>query len=115
MSTWTPSIVPSGDDQTVYLVMDDLGRLGRVWRETDAEATDLETVITDLLGCQYGNPVRVIAFNTTEGWSRDVSIDIAHELRRRSDLQLSELPECLQEFVDRHERESLDRAQLRLV
>jgi hypothetical protein len=25
--------------------MDDLGRLGRVWREADAEHTDLETVI----------------------------------------------------------------------
>jgi hypothetical protein len=40
----TPSIVPS-DDQNVYLVVDDLGRLGRVWRETDVEKTDLETVI----------------------------------------------------------------------
>ena len=45
-SGWTPSIVPGGDDQTVYLVKDDLGRLGSVWREADAEASDLETVIT---------------------------------------------------------------------
>ena len=28
-SSWTPSIVPSGDDQTVYLVLDDFGDLGR--------------------------------------------------------------------------------------
>ena len=28
-SNWTPSIVPDGDDHNVYLVMDDLGRLGR--------------------------------------------------------------------------------------
>jgi hypothetical protein len=41
-SGWTPSIVPGGDDETVYLVKDDLGRLGAVWREADAEATDLE-------------------------------------------------------------------------
>jgi hypothetical protein len=115
MSTWTPSIVPRDDEQTVYLVMDNLGRLGEVWREADAQTTDLETVITDLLECQYGNPVRVVAFNTAEGWSKDVSDDIAHELRRRADLQLSDLPECLQEFVGRHERESQDRAQLRLV
>jgi hypothetical protein len=39
---WVPSIVPNGDDQNVYLVTDDLGRHGRVWRETDAETTDLE-------------------------------------------------------------------------
>jgi hypothetical protein len=111
MSNWTPSIVPRGDDQNVYLVIDDLGHHGRVWRETDAETSDLETVITDLLDCQYSNPVRVIAFNTSEKWSRDVSEDIAHELRRRSDLQLRELPPCLEEFVGRHE---LDRKQLSL-
>lgn len=48
-SGWSPSIVPNGDDQTVYLVKDDLGRLGAVWREADAELTDLETVIQDML------------------------------------------------------------------
>ena len=42
-SGWTPSIVPTDEGQTVYLVMDDLGRLGRVWRETAADHTDLET------------------------------------------------------------------------
>jgi hypothetical protein len=26
-STWTPSIVPNGDDQNVYMVADDLGTL----------------------------------------------------------------------------------------
>jgi hypothetical protein len=36
----SPSIVPGGEPD-VYLVMDDLGsKLGRVWREADAEATD---------------------------------------------------------------------------
>jgi hypothetical protein len=35
LSGWTPSIVPNGDDQNVYLVVNDLGRLGRVWREAD--------------------------------------------------------------------------------
>jgi hypothetical protein len=32
-----------GAMQHVYLVVDDLGRLGRVWREVDVEMTDLET------------------------------------------------------------------------
>ena len=115
MSTWTPSIVPRNDDETVYLVKDDLSRQGRVWREADAEATDLETVITDLLQCQYSNPVRVVAFNTAEGWARDVSEDVAQELRRRSDLQLAELPGCLQEFVGRHEIGDRQQLTLRLV
>jgi hypothetical protein len=102
-SGWTPSIVPSGGDETVYLVKDDLGRLGVVWPEADAEATDLETVITDLLTGHYKDPIRVVAFNTAERWSQDVSEDVAHELRRRCDLQLRDVPSGLQDFVERHE------------
>jgi hypothetical protein len=63
---WTPSIVPNGDDQNVYLVVDDFGRNGRAYREADVETTDLETVIVDLLAGEYKNPVRVVAFNTAE-------------------------------------------------
>jgi hypothetical protein len=114
MGNWTPSIVSNGDDETVYLVLDDFGDLGRCWRETDVEATDLETVVTDMLDGQCNSPVRVIGFNTAEGWSRDVSSDVAAELRRRCDLQLRQVPENIQEFVERHES-SIDRSQLRLV
>jgi hypothetical protein len=101
-SGWTPSIVPKGDDQNVYLVVDDLGRNGRVYRETDVEAADLETIILDLLSGQYKDPVRVVAFNTFEGWSRDVSADIAQELRRRCDMQMRDVPYNIHEFVERH-------------
>jgi hypothetical protein len=52
-------------------VVDDLGRLGRVWREADYEATDFETVVTDLLEGQYKNPIGIFAFNTAEGWARE--------------------------------------------
>jgi hypothetical protein len=55
MGNWTPSIVSNGDDETVYLVLDDFGDLGRCWRESDIQTTDLETVITDLLEGQYNN------------------------------------------------------------
>jgi hypothetical protein len=103
---------PRGYDHDVYLVVDDLGRLGRVWREADYDTTDFETVITDLLTGQYGNPIGVFAFNTAEGWSRDVSADLAAELRRRCDLQLTDLPSFLQDFVDRHN--AVDRSQLSL-
>ena len=109
----SPSIVPT-DDQNIYLVVDDFGSHGKAWRETDVETTDLETVISDLLEGQYRNPVRVVGFNTAEGWARDVSEDVADELRRRCDLQMTEVPPNLQEFVERHERSS-DRRQLRLV
>ena len=102
-SSWTPSIVPNETDQTVYLVADDFGKIGRAWRETDLESTDLETVIQDLLTGQYKNPIRVVAFNTAERGSEDVSEDVAHELRRRSDLQMRDIPLPLQDFTDSYE------------
>jgi len=102
MSTWTPSIVPGGDDQSVYLVLDGFGKHGRSWPETDEEATELETVITNLLDGKYKDPVRIVGFNTDEGWARDVSEEIADEIRRRCDLRMAEVPAWLESFIDRH-------------
>jgi hypothetical protein len=98
----SPSIVP-GIDRDTYLVLDDFLGIGRAWRETGVDDTDLETVITDLLEGQYNRPVRVVGFNTAEGWSRDVSKDIALELRQRCANEGRELPEFLQGFVQRHQ------------
>jgi hypothetical protein len=109
MGNWTPSIVPS-TDQTVYLVLDDLGRHGRAWCETDEEATDLETVITYLLEGQYRNPLRVVSFDAAEGWARDVSADVADELRGRCRSEGAGVPAYLEAFVHRY-----DRAPRRLV
>jgi hypothetical protein len=102
-SGWTPSIVPGGDDQDVYLVLDDLGRFGRVWLEADEESTELETVVRDLLDGQYSDPIGIVCFNTAEGWSRDVSEIIAQEIRRRCDLEGRELPANVAGFVERNE------------
>jgi hypothetical protein len=44
MSEASPSVVPSFD-VTVYLVLDDFGRLGRSYLETDEDSADLETVV----------------------------------------------------------------------
>jgi hypothetical protein len=55
-SGWTPSIVPRDDDQNVYIVLDDFGRTGRAYRETDVERTDLEAVIMDTLEGQKPGP-----------------------------------------------------------
>ena len=113
-SKWSPSppVVP-GDDQTVYLVADDFGKLGRCWRETEMENNDLETVINGLLAGEYKNPLRVVGFNTSEGWARDVSQYVAVEIRRRCDLQMTEVPANVHEFVDRHEGRA-DLRELRL-
>jgi hypothetical protein len=99
---WTPSIVPKGHDETVYLVLDDFGRRGRAYRETDVERTDLEAVINDLMTGQYNNPVTVVAFNLAEGWANDVSEDIAHEIQNRADLAGQDLTSSIEDFVQRY-------------
>jgi len=55
-----------------------------------------------MLDGQFKNPVRIVGFNPPEGWSRDVSADVAHELRQRCADHGRLLPECLEQFVDRH-------------
>jgi hypothetical protein len=112
---WTPSIVPSGADQNVYIVVDDFDHMGCSFRETDVDKADLETTITDLMGGEYHNPVRVVAFNTAERWSEDASEDIAHEIRRRCDLQGNDVPSVIQDFVETHEGTLWRQLSLRLV
>jgi len=97
MRTW-PSTVPE-DGHDTYLVLDDLGRFGRVWRETAEQDANHETLISDLLDDQFSRPARVVAFNTSEGWSRDVTADIADELRRRF-AEYDEVPVSVQEFLE---------------
>jgi hypothetical protein len=52
---------------------------------------------------QYQNPVSVVAFNTGEGWSRDVLAGVAREVRYRCDLQMRDVPFYLKDFVERYE------------
>jgi hypothetical protein len=95
----SPSIVPDHTDRDVYLVLDDFGHLGRAWRETDEAEANRTTLVRDLLEGQYENPVRIVAFNTAQGWSRDVTVDIADELRRRY-VEYDEAPASLLRFLE---------------
>jgi hypothetical protein len=94
----TPRIVPYGADQTIYLVVDRL-RHGSVYRETEVERIDLETIIADLMSGQFNDPVRVVAFNTLEHWSEDVSKQIADEIQTRCDIEGVAVPEHVSDFV----------------
>ena len=99
----SPSIVPDDLDRDVYLVLDDFGsRLGRSWRETDEADTDRATLIRHLLEGQYSSPVRVIAFNTAEGWSRDVTEEIAAELAKA----WLAMPPSIADFIADHTQSS---------
>ncbi len=99
----SPSIVPHAADQDTYLVLDHFGRVGCCWRETDAEEADRETLIRDLVEGQYSHPVRIVAFNTAEGWCRDVTKDVADELRRRN-VEFGEVTQSTLEFLDANRR-----------
>jgi hypothetical protein len=100
--SWTPGVVPYGADETVYLVVDSFGARGSVYRETEIERADLETVISDLITGQFSNPVRVVAFNTLEHWAKDVSADIADEIQTRCDIEGVAVPEHIRDFVVSH-------------
>ena len=96
-----PSIVPLDRlDRDIYLVLEDFGaRAGRSWRETDEQDTDRETVLRDLLSGQYAYPVRIVAFNAIEGWSRDATSEVADELGERAAGNAENTP-ALRAFIE---------------
>ena len=61
------SLAPNFDVE-VHIVLDNFGKSGRAYRETAEEDTTLGSVVDDLLTGQFSNPVRVVAFNTSEGY-----------------------------------------------
>jgi hypothetical protein len=95
----SPSIVPENRHGDIYLVLDDFGTLGRAWRQTDETGSNRATLVRNLLEGQYENPVCIVAFNTAEGWSRDVTRDIADELRRRC-VEFDQLPASIVRFME---------------
>jgi len=99
----SPSIVPQEADQDTYLVLDDSGWVGCTWRESDVGSTDRETLIRALVNGEFSKPVRIVAFNTAEGWSRDVTVDMADELRRRY-VEYGEVPDSVLDFMDANRR-----------
>ena len=109
--TPTPGLVPHFD-VTVHIVLDDYGKAGRVYRETAEEDTTVGSVVDDLLTGQFNNPVRVVAFNTSEGWSRDVSEDVAREVVRRVAESSRPLAASSRKFVETYVDEAeLSRAE----
>ena len=100
--SWSPTVVPFGADETVYLVVDRFLAGRDIYREAEFERTDLETIIADLMSGQFNDPVRVIAFNTLEHWARDISAEVATEIQTRCDIDGEPLPEHVGDFVTRH-------------
>jgi hypothetical protein len=72
-------------DDTVYLVLEDFGKFGQAYRETDPRQADRQTVLSNLRSGEYARPLRVVAFNPSEGWARDVTAEIVGEALTRAD------------------------------
>jgi hypothetical protein len=93
---------PGSDDVTIYLVANDFGGFHCAYVETNLFDAKRETIIQNFLAGQYSNALRVVAFNIAEGWSRDVSEDIANEVLDRA-YDADEVPtDGTKRFIDRY-------------
>jgi hypothetical protein len=73
MRRQTPSLAPDFKFDT-YLVVDELETCS-VYREVDEVEANRGDVIRQITEGQFNKAVRVIAFNTAEGWARDATED----------------------------------------
>jgi hypothetical protein len=97
-----PPLVPSHPEGAVYLVENDFQRFGVAYVETDAAAADRDTVVRNLIAGEYSNPMRVVGFNISEGWCRDVSEEIAGEVLKRAPNADHDLSASTMAFIDRY-------------
>jgi hypothetical protein len=91
-------IVPYGADQTIFVVVDRLDRA----TEIRIERNDIEATIDELVAGCFNDPIQVISFNTLEHWMKDISGEIAGEIRARCDIDGVRLPDYLSDFVESH-------------
>jgi hypothetical protein len=81
--------------------LNDFGPLGRAYAETDEAEADEATIVEDILTGEYSHPVSVIAFNTVEGWARDVTEDIARAVLTKAQREHRLISIVAQEFLVR--------------
>jgi hypothetical protein len=95
------SIAPSLDAD-IHLVLCRFGRAGLAYVETDPAEADATTVIQNLLYGRYGEPLRVVALNVSESWSRDVSEAMAYRVREIAEREHYELTQGTLDFIEAH-------------
>ena len=69
-------------------------------KPTQAEA-DEATIVENILSGQYSHTVQVVAFNTAEGWARDVTEDIARVVLSKVQSEHRSIGIAAQEFLVR--------------
>lgn len=95
----SPSLAPSSGPD--HIVLCDFGRLGLAWREIEPNTSELQ-VVEGIISGQFDKPVRVVAFDPAEGWSRDVSEDVAVAIAERARKNEIDLGKGAREFVEQH-------------
>jgi len=78
------------------------GRAGLAYVETDPAEADATTVTQNLLYGRYGKPLRVVALNVSENWSRDVSEAMAYRVREIAQREHYELTKGTLDFIEAH-------------
>jgi hypothetical protein len=90
------------NDVTAYIVIEDFGDMGRAFRERDLAEANHNTIVRNMISGEYEDPLRVVAFNTVEGWSRDVSQEIAYDVLDRAYDADTTLSAGAKRFIDLH-------------
>jgi hypothetical protein len=101
----SPSLAPTREP--VHFVLCDFGTLGLAYVETQPITTEAQ-VVDGILHGQYDAPVEVIAVSVDEGWSRDVSEDIAGLVVAKARQEDYSLAEGARRFVENHLDEELE-------
>jgi hypothetical protein len=80
--------------------MDEIGEFGNVWREMAEGEANEATIVRWIIEGQFSRPIRIVAFDTDDGWSHDMTRNIAAKL-----LDLNQdgvaLSATAREFVER--------------
>jgi hypothetical protein len=100
MRNQTPLAPREPFDVTVHMVLNDFGQLGRAYVETGEAEADEATIIENILNGEYSHPLRVVAFNTTEGWARDVTEEMARAVLEHARREDRSIGKAAQEFLE---------------
>ena len=99
----SPGIVPYGADHTIYVVVDNLGASAGE-QEMRVEHEDLDAVVNGFMVGRFRDPLCVVAFNTLEHWSKDMSGEVAEEIETRCDIEGVAVPDHVKDFLERNIR-----------
>jgi hypothetical protein len=83
----SPGLPKHGD--AVCLVLGVLGKFGEADGETGPRQADRQTILANLLSGRCERPLSIVASKSAEGWTRDVTAEIAQEVVALADQDLS--------------------------